>query len=645
MHVAALECNGIEFLHDEQGIVIEAGIVRLEAGRPVVDGVRSADPGTAVESSGEQFSLQYRLGDGREFTLRAECDGEGLAVSYTLHLGDSERPPDSFGLAFGRVSGAARFYRSGYNSWDGSFYIELSVGEGQNPTGFAVSQLVPQDGGKTLLLGFDRHDRFQHTFTIGNEAAPSLSISTLWDEKTVDGSRECSSERLVLRVDQHPEKGLRDWAEVVASASVPPPRLADQRFVGWCSWYDLYSYINEEILLTTLHDTVTVVTDRSLPMWVFQIDDGFTPEMGDWLDVSCKFPKGMKRVLDESRKAHFRPGLWIAPFMVGNRSKLFHDHPDWVLHDRQTAQPKPFPPLHYGEYRWHKRSEEYYVLDATHPDAFAYLREVFRTWRRDWGVEYFKTDFMLYGSEWGPDEVLYTTPGKTRIEVWRQVAEMIREEIDDALWLGCGCPLWASIGLVDAVRIGGDVGVAWTGEQSAMSLLRDLPARNFANQVLWQVDPDCVLLRDRYHYLSDAEVCALAIFAAMAGGVMMTSDNLVELSEARLDLWQFLLSRGSFTPRYPLLGRSPSPFVVQVAERSDGIVMVHVLNASEERAARSLSLSELSINLAEPWFWQWPSGRPSERRSSARIALDPHASTLLFISPQPLSPPPLHLYD
>jgi len=30
----------------------------------------------------------------------------------------------------------------------------------------------------------------------------------------------------------------------------------------------------------------------------------------------------------------------------------------------------------YGEFRWHKRSEEYYVLDATHPDAFEYLRQI-----------------------------------------------------------------------------------------------------------------------------------------------------------------------------------------------------------------------------------------------------------------------------
>jgi len=188
----------------------------------------------------------------------------------------------------------------------------------------------------------------------------------------------------------------------------------------------------------------------------------------------------------------------------------------------------------YGEFRWHKRSEEYYILDATHPDALDYLKNVFHTWRNEWGCEYFKTDFMHFGSEYGPDRAAWHTPGMTRIEIWRRAAEMIREEIGDALWLGCGCPLWASIGLVDAVRIGRDVGVTWSGNYSAQSLLRDQACRNFANHILWQSDPDCVLLRERFHDLSKDEVKSLALYAGMTGGVMMTSDHLGELSPERL---------------------------------------------------------------------------------------------------------------
>ena len=54
--------------------------------------------------------------------------------------------------------------------------------------------------------------------------------------------------------------------------------------------------------------------------------------------------------------------MWIAPFMVGNRSGLYREHPDWVVQDRQTGGPLAQMRF-YGEFRWHKRSEEYYVLD------------------------------------------------------------------------------------------------------------------------------------------------------------------------------------------------------------------------------------------------------------------------------------------
>jgi len=62
--------------------------------------------------------------------------------------------------------------------------------------------------------------------------------------------------------------------------------------------------------------------------------------------------------------------------------------------------------------------------DSTHPDDFNYLRNVFRAWRHEWGCEYFKTDFMHFGSEYGPDRAIWHTPGMTRIEIWRHATEM-----------------------------------------------------------------------------------------------------------------------------------------------------------------------------------------------------------------------------
>jgi hypothetical protein len=76
--------------------------------------------------------------------------------------------------------------------------------------------------------------------------------------------------------------------------------------------------------------------------------------------------------------------------------------PEWVVRDRRSSGPLIQWRL-VGEERWHKPSEEYYTLDATYPEAFEYLRQVFHTWRHEWGCEYFRTGFMQFGSEHGPE--------------------------------------------------------------------------------------------------------------------------------------------------------------------------------------------------------------------------------------------------
>jgi alpha-galactosidase len=202
---------------------------------------------------------------------------------------------------------------------------------------------------------------------------------------------------------------------------------------------------------------------------------------------------------------------------------------------------------------------------------------------------------MNAGMEYGPAEARWYESGLSRVEIWRRMATLIREEIGAALWLGCGCPLWASVGLVDAVRIGRDIGVSWHGEYSAESLLRDQLTRNHASGILWQADPDCVLLRDRFHELTDDEVHSLIMFAGLSGGVLMTSDNLDEVTAERGDLFASLLRDESLSCHFPTLG-SEGPIIVQRAMRRGGSVITNLFNPADcmerfETAGRTVELA------------------------------------------------------
>ncbi len=536
----------------------------------------------------------------------------------------------------------------GYQSWDGSYFVEPDALSGLIPdpkmlTGHAMTALLPRRGAGAVVLGFVRHDRFQHRFRFAVAGPLAIDVETLWDRIPHDGTLE--TEPLLLFGGNEVQPALQLWAEIVAREQKARP--ARQRITGWCSWYSLYASIDEPTILEHLEAARTFRDERKVPLRVFQIDDGFTPEMGDWLDAKPQFPRGMAPLLAEIRGAGFVPGLWIAPFMVGNRSRLFREHPDWVVRERDSGEPLATYKF-YGEFRWHKRSEEYYTLDVTHPEAEAYIRAVFRIWARGWGAGYFKTDFMLLGSEYGPDRAVWHRPGLTRIEIWTRMARLIREEIGEALWLGCGCPLFASVGFVDAMRIGRDVGVSWKGNHSAESLLRDQTSRNFGHGILWQADPDCILLRDRFHSLTEAEVRSLACFAALSGGVLMTSDHLRELRQDRAELFAELLSKEAGSCDFPLLGNGAiryapataadgastlaaegDPVIVQRVRRADGSTLVNVFNTGDADAERLLPWSLAGESGPVPITTRF--GLPAAvEYAGVTVTIPPHASHLLI---------------
>lgn len=602
----------MKFTLQDGSLRMAAGGILLAGWRPRANGRalaatwRPTARGFAAETEPGTFELETRRESGQP--LRARWHFRPAAAAAVA----------SFGCEMA-VSGHRAFLRQGYFSWDGSSFICPGEAAGREPVrGYAMTQLLAATAARGLVLGFERHDRFQHTFTFA-EAGARLEVDICWDEKPPAADGTLTSEWLAIFASgAEVEEGLREWARLVAAAASPPPRLHVPRITGWCSWYNLYAAITEENIREHLRSASAAGLGEEHALRVFQIDDGFTPEMGDWLETKPQFPRGMKPLLDEIRAAGFRPGLWIAPFMVGNRSGLYARHPDWVVRDRETGGPL-VQMRFYGEFRWHKRSEEYYILDPTHPDALAWLREVFRVWRAEWGCEYFKTDFMHFASAHGPDRAVHHQPGLTRIEVWRQAAETIRSALGDAIWLGCGCPLWASAGLVDGVRIGRDIGVEWKGDYSAESLLRDQATRNFAHGILWQADPDCVLLRDRFHHLTDAQVRSLALYAGLAGGVAMTSDKLDELSEARRELWRFILSAGAGGCRFPGLarpacsGRGFDPMIVQVGGDERAGFAVLLFNPSDQEQERSYPLESLGLP-ARCWMRTWPPGAENERQ-------------------------------
>ena len=278
---------------------------------PLIDGAVPACEDPQIAKSGRGWTLTWSIGAQR-FVVEIETDPVTLKIALEGVAGGSV---DSLGLRIGRAANVVRYLRNGYTSWDGSYFVEIDSARGiiaADPTavvGYAMTALV-SEAGETAVLGFLRHDRFQSRFRFAFAEGPlSIDVETLIDGSV--RSDRIEAEPLILLSGVDVEETLREWARRVVQASPLPPRIHERRIAGWCSWYNLYASITEPIILEHLAAAAQFRDRHQVPFDVFQIDDGFTPEMGDWLEVKPQFPRGMKPLLADIRAKGFTPGCGL----------------------------------------------------------------------------------------------------------------------------------------------------------------------------------------------------------------------------------------------------------------------------------------------------------------------------------------------
>lgn len=296
----------------------------------------------------------------------------------------------------------------------------------------------------------------------------------------------------------------------------------------WCSWYSLFTAIDEDILARVFEGL------NGLPFDTLQIDDGWQAAIGDW-HANAKFPSGMTALAQKIKATGRNAGLWLAPLLLVRSSRTYHEHPDWLLRDEAG---KPVP----AGFNW---GEQLYALDTTHPGVSEWLATLMRD-VRSWGFDYIKLDFLYAGA----------LPGKRHIDMpreaaYRQGLRVLREAMGpEAFFLACGAPILPSLGLCDALRIGPDVSGDWENYRDSV-LLSNPTTPSTKNAIrtslnrLWlapvvQTDPDVVYFCSRENRLT-ADQKALLQDLALICDFRATSDLPQWLSEQeRAALERFL---------------------------------------------------------------------------------------------------------
>lgn len=380
---------------------------------------------------------------------------------------------------------------------------------------------------------------------------------------------------------------------------------------GWCSWYQFYNRVSEADVLRNLDD----MRASGHPAEYVQIDDGFQSFTGDWLTPNDRFPSGMTALAERIRDAGYRPGLWLAPLVLHEGSATLREHPEFAL--KTAAGETLFVDTWLGRCA---------VLDATHPGAREWLQHVIRTVVTEWGYEYLKLDALAFAAQ-PATAVRYHAPGTTAPSHLRSALVAVREAAgENTFILGCTCHFGPAIGIVDAMRVGPDVKAEWGSgpEPSVRHAMRMTLQRNWMHGRWWANDPDCLVARDSDTRLTGAEVRFLATGIVLSGGMVVASDDLPHLSEARRALALALLPPPGVaaTPLIPSEGPVPMAWRADLGE---GRSLLGVLNWDDQ--PRWVVVAEL-LRPGEVAFDVW-NGRVLGKGD---ILLEPHEGALWQVS-------------
>ncbi|MBS1668216.1 MAG: alpha-galactosidase [Bacteroidetes bacterium] len=323
------------------------------------------------------------------------------------------------------------------------------------------------------------------------------------------------------------------------------PRLKhDPVPMGWCSWY----CFGPKVTAKNITDNINWISANLPALKYIQIDDGYQPWMGDWLERGNAFDGDVTQVMNEIKAKGLEPAIWVAPFIASPESKLFKNHPDWFVKDKE-GNPLRSDKVGFGGWRL----GPWYVLDGTHPQVQQFLTELFRTMREKWGCRYFKLDALYWGAIHG---AVHYDKEATRIEAYRRGMQAILQGAGDAFILGCNHPIWASLGLINGSRSSMDISNNW---ESFRKIGRENLLRAWQNGRLWWNDPDCILLTDKEtaditdaagnksndqnqsKRLTENEFLFHATIIYASGGLLLSGDDLTKISHSRLQILKKLI--------------------------------------------------------------------------------------------------------
>ena len=503
-----------------------------------------------------------------------------------------------------------------------------------------VIQLSPR---RRVLVGFATGSTYE-AYLLFNTRGPTIRLSA-WCNlygRLAGPGRPLTMEELVVIRGQTFAECAEAYAHHVAGragARVPKATVG-----GWSDWQYWREEKTEKDLLESL-PVLAKLRRQGFPIRYLIVDGGWCDHASEWLSPCPKYPSGMKKIAARLRRDGLELGLWLAPYLTNVHTNVVKQHPEWLVLDAAKDEPLTRKTSNVGPCC---------MLDFTAPGALDWLRNVVRTFVRDWKIGYLKLD--------GPSLAHYLggrfhDDSFTPIEVIRRGLEVIRQECGEGVIVEGEGLFGPSIGLVDTQRVSQDNHPFWYDRQGHPCLKENLANEllgSYMHGVYWHNHRENVILRDflsPFHawggegdrakdcMLSENELRSYLSGAVLSGGAMLLTEPMAQLarSPSRMDLI------GRFLPHYEGGrcraidafrgdGRQPAIYAMRVERDFETWHVVGIFNLDDQYEDFELDLEPIAGKGAFHVFEYWNQEYLGRRRGTLAVRDVPaHGCKILSI--------------
>ena len=385
-----------------------------------------------------------------------------------------------------------------------------------------------------------------------------------------------SSERLMVSLGADYHAQLEAYGAVIRQ--LHHARVDAATPIGWWSWTAYYFGLNQGTALTNAQWLSAASQGRRIYVLSHRRRLSVCPRRIRDARRDALSRMDSDRLESKVRGLGLTPGIWTAPFEVSERSWVYENHQDWLVHNASGQ------PIHAGFVQGGS-TDRFYMLDTTNPEAQDYLRGPIRQSGEATGAS--ATSSWI---SWRTAQSRATTSARIprRWKLSGSDLQIIRNAVgDDVLLDKDGSPMLNPVGIVDAGRVSSDTSHDY---EDIMDAATGIAARYYMNRNFFINDPDAFTVSnqtfsdgDRPSTLDEAKV-SIAL-AAVSGGMFEIGDDLPTLGDEKE---QLALVQNRELINMARWGRASTPVDLMTYPSEQGRPSVFVLKESPARAIVTL---------------------------------------------------------